>query len=160
MKYTLHIVGPLCIIGLVCLLVAGCSTNYSGIDNTKVRRTTVVTTKQYEYLKAQLDDLARDLYEFENYLERDPKFLLYVMDHDLDAVERGGKPRGSFSDYFVPNMAKALAAGVAKKDVMARLDRVVALAEKKIYLSRFVAQLMEDGGPTAVRSYANEWIGK
>ena len=80
------------------------------------------------------------------------------MDRDLDAVEQGREARGSFSDYFVPNAAKALKAGAARKDIATRIDRVIALAEKEIYLSSLVAQLMKEGGSAAVRSYADEWI--
>lgn len=149
----------LCIVGLVCL-IAGCTNNQTPASGTgtEAPKTTVVTIEQHEDLKAQVDDLTGDLRMLEDYLDSDPKFLLRMMDRDLDAVERGENPRGSFSDRFVPIAAEALATGAAKKDVTARIDRVIALAEKEIYLSGFVAQLMKEGGPAAVRSYADEWI--
>ncbi|MBI2003805.1 MAG: hypothetical protein HYS78_02420 [Parcubacteria group bacterium] len=148
MKYTL------CVIGLVCLAV-GCTDSQMP---TETPVTTLVTTEQHEYLEARVDSLSRELRELREYLEDDPNFLLRVMDRDLDAAERGEEPRGSFSDYFVPNAAKALEAGATREDVNARIDRVIVLAEKGRYLSSFVSQLMKEGGPTAVRSYADEWI--
>ncbi len=156
----------LCIVGLVCL-IAGCANNQTPASGTgtEALKTTAVTTEQHERLKVQVDgwteELPRfigELHDLQEYLERDPNYLLYLMDRDLDAVERGENTRGSFSDYFVPNAVKALAAGATKKDIMTRIDRVIALAEKEIYLSGYVAQLMKEGGPAAVRSYADEWI--
>lgn len=159
MKYTL------CVVGLVCSLVAiGCGKDEAA--------TVTITQAEYDELKGRVDKLDeyvkgieertfprifQDLSEIE-YMERDPRFLLWRMDRDLEAAEQGKETHGSFSDYFVPNAAKALEAGASRKDITTRIDRVIALAEKKIYLSGFVAQLMKEGGPTAVRSYVDEWI--
>ena len=150
MKYMLSI------ISLVCLVVVGCTNNQTPpASNVAV---VTITQEEHDRLKAQVASLNEELNELYGYLESDPKFLLYLMDRDLDAAEQGRDTRGSFSDYFVPNAAKALKAGASRKDIAARIDRVVALAEKKVYLSSFVAQLMSEGGPTAVRSYADKWI--
>lgn len=151
MKYMLSI------IGLVCLFAVGCTNNQTPAPASSAEIITV-TQEEHDRLKAQITSLNEELNEFREYLENDPRFLLHLMDRDLDAAEREQETRGSFSDYFVPNAAKALRAGASKKDITARFDRVVALAEKEIYLSSFVAQLMKEGGPTAVRSYADEWI--
>lgn len=147
------------VIGLICLFAVGCTNNQTPApaSNTSAEVTTV-TKEEHDRLKAQVASLNEELNELREYLENDSRFLLHLMDRDLDAVERGQKTRGSFSDYFVPNAAKALKAGASRKDITTRFDRVVALAEKEIYLSSFVAQLMKEGGPAAVRSYADELI--
>ncbi|PIU42567.1 MAG: hypothetical protein COS98_02270 [Parcubacteria group bacterium CG07_land_8_20_14_0_80_35_11] len=138
MKYVLSI------IGLVCLVAVGCTNN-----QTPTPASSTVTQEEY----TQVVSLNEELNELLEYLENDFRFFLYLMDRDLDAVEQGREPRGSFSDYFVPNAAKALKAGASREDITTRIDRVVALAKKEIYLSGYVAQLMKEGGPTAVRSY-------
>lgn len=112
----------------------------------------------HENLKAQTEGLAGEMHDFREYLESDHKFFLFLMDRDLDAVERGENSHGSFTDYFVPNATKALKAGATKKDIDIRINRVIALAEKNIYLSSFVEQLMKEGGAKAIRSYVNTSI--
>lgn len=152
MKYMLSI------IGLVCLFAVGCTNNQTPAPASSAEVATVTKDQDVDRLKAQVASINEELNELREYLENDSRFLLHLMDRDLDAAEQGRETRGSFSDYFVPNAAKALKAGASRKDVTARFDRVVALAEKGIYLSSFVAQLMKEGGPTAVRSYADEWV--
>ena len=148
------------IIGLICLVIVtvGCADKQTPAP--PVKSDIMVTQEEHECLKSEVACLNEELRELREYLENDPKFLLHLMDRDLDAVEQGRDARGSFSDYFVPNMAKAMEAGASKKDVEARLNRAIALAEKKLYLSSFIAQLMNEGGPEAVRSYAFGWIGQ
>jgi predicted nucleic-acid-binding protein len=140
------------IIGLICLVIVavGCADKQTPAP---VVTSEIVTVSEVAYLNEELRELRE-------YLENDPKFLLHLMDRDLDAVEHGRDARGSFSDYFVPNMAQALKAGASKKDVEDRLNRAIALAERELYLSSFIAQLMNEGGPDAVRSYAFGWIGQ
>ncbi len=150
----------LSVINLVCLVVlVGCASNQAPASDSSAKVATV-TQEDYNLLKEQVVSINEELGELREYLDSDPKFLLHLMDRDLDAAEQGRKTRGSFSDYFVPNAAKALRAGASRKDITTRFDRVVALAEKEIYLSSFVAQLMKEGGPAAVRSYADGWIGR
>jgi hypothetical protein len=151
MKYVLNI------IGLVCLVAAvGCTNNRTPTP----MEVATVTQEEHNRLKSQVASLNEELEELREYLGKDPEFFLYLMDYDLNAIERGQEARGSFSDYFVPNAARALKAGASRKDITTRLDRVVTLAEKEIYLSSFVTELMENGGPSAVHSYAFEWIGQ
>lgn len=111
-----------------------------------------------ENLGARVEELTGGLHDIQEYINSEPRFLLFLMDRDLDAVERGEKSHGSFTDYFVPNATKALKAGATKKDIDIRINRVIALAEKNIYLSSFVEQLMKEGGAKAVRSYVNASI--
>jgi hypothetical protein len=151
MKYVLNI------IGLVCLVAAvGCTNNRTPTPTEVV----TVTQEEHNRLKSEVASLNEKLKELREYLGKDPEFFLYLMDCDLNAIERGQEARGSFSDYFVPNAARALEAGASRKDIATRLDKVVTLAEKGIYLSSYVAELMEKGGPSAVHSYAFEWMGK
>jgi outer membrane murein-binding lipoprotein Lpp len=139
-------------------LALGCSHQQAPAPTTSTAATLATKTdvnNDIVYLKADVNELKSEVTELREYLENDPRFLLRAMDRDLDSVESGREPRGSFSDYFVPNAAKALRAGASKKEVTSRIDRVIALAEKKVYLSSYVRELMETGGPAAVRSYAD-----
>ena len=148
----------MCIVGLVCLVTVGCTSSQTIDPVASGTEVTTVTREEYNRLEVQGENLGEELKEVRGYFENDPSFFLNLMDQDLDAVEQGREARGSFSDYFVPNAAKALAAGASKKDVAVRFDRLIALAEKKVYLSGFVAELMEKGGAAAVRTYADEWM--
>lgn len=104
-----------------------------------------------EEVAALRADLAR--------LETDPRFLLLEMDFDLDAIEKGEEPRGSFTDYFVVNAGRALEMGASRQEIEARVDRLIALADKGIYLSTFVERLVKEGGTNAVRQYVKDCIG-
>lgn len=132
------------IVGLFILIVAGC---VAGCVDKQTPAS--VTQEEHDRLKQEVTSLNEELRDL-----RDPRFLLHLVDRELDAVENGRNARGSFSDYFVPNAAKALEAGATKRDIEIRIDRVIALAEKDIYLSSLVAKLMDEGGPEAVHSYA------
>jgi len=79
--------------------------------------------------------------------------LLAAMDHDLDQIEHKGIPCGSFTDYFAINAEDAITAGASRKDVDRRVARLLALAEKKIYLSGYEAGLAEDGGTAQIKEY-------
>ncbi len=114
---------------------------------------TYASTVEFEGLKRDVSNLYDRISELEKEIETNPDFFIRRMDRDLDLLEKGQNPHGSFSDYFVPNAMAALKAGAAKKEVLTRLERVVALAEKKVYLSSYVGQLVREGGIEAVRSY-------
>ncbi|MDO8505193.1 MAG: hypothetical protein Q7S48_01260 [bacterium] len=118
----------------------------------------IIYKKAHENLKAQVEELAGELHNLQEYLNSDPRFFLFLMDRDLDAIERGDNSHGNFIDDFVPNAAKALKAGATRKEIDIRINRVIALAEKNIYLSSFVEQLMKEGGAKAVRAYVNASI--
>lgn len=157
MKYALSIIGLV----YLAIFTVGCADKQTPTPATSdVATVTTVTQEEHEQLKSEVAYLNEELRELREYLENDPQFLLHLMDRDMDAVENGRNARGSFSDYFVPNMAQAMKAGASKKDVEARLNRAIALAERELYLSSFIAQLMEEGGPDAVRSYAFGGIGQ
>jgi len=82
--------------------------------------------------------------------------LLAAMDHDLDQIEQGGNPCGSFTDYFAINAADAITAGASRKEVDRRVARLIALAEKKIYLSGYETELAENGGTAEVKKYMDD----
>ncbi len=84
-----------------------------------------------------------------------PQAILKAMDHDLDAIEKGGNACGSFSDYFIPNASDAIRAGASRKAVNARIERAVALAAKGKFLSSYEAEIVRRDGPRAVREYAD-----
>lgn len=111
-------------------------------------------------LRSEVDYLARVLSQLEGWADH-PRgaYSLYLLDHDLELVERGEEPRGSYSDFFVPNMSTALEAGATKEEVGARLERLISLAEAGKPTSSFVRSMMDDEGPAGVRAYAESWIG-
>jgi hypothetical protein len=111
-------------------------------------------------LTLKITSMEQELDLLRQYTANDPEYFLFLMDQDLDAVEQGGAVVGSFSDYFVPNAAKAFAAGAAPKAVDDRINRVITLAEQGIYLSSHMKTLMDQGGPGAVRSYVKDWINQ
>lgn len=107
-------------------------------------------------LEGEVKALKDDSRMLQGYLERDKGFFLYLLDYDLDAVDKGElHPRGRFSDFFVPNLHGALRAGATREEVGARLDRLIALAKRGSYLSGSVKDLMGRGGAMAIREYAN-----
>lgn len=107
-----------------------------------------------EVLSAQArQDLAARVFDSD-----DHRFVLRVMDAELDAVEVDQSPSGSFTDYFVPMMAKAIEAGASRGEVSQRLERLIDLAHDEKYFSGWVQGAMEEGGARAIRSYAWDWI--
>ncbi|OGF52224.1 hypothetical protein A3I27_01375 [Candidatus Giovannonibacteria bacterium RIFCSPLOWO2_02_FULL_43_11b] len=110
----------------------------------------------FNRLKEQFDALKTDVRTLEEYLEKDPRFLLSMMDRDLNATERGRDARGSFTDYFIPTAVEAIRIDAKKSEVNVRINRVIALAIQGKYLSGYAAQLTEKGGPDAIRAYADE----
>ena len=87
-----------------------------------------------------------------------PQVYLKRMDADLDAVERGENPMGSFSDWFAINAGHAFANGASKKEIDARTERLISLAKQGKFLSSYLERLMNDGGAKAVRDYVSTII--
>ncbi len=85
--------------------------------------------------------------------EKNMVALLAAMDYDLNQIESGKDPCGSFTDYFAVNGWYAIKAGASRAAVNQRVDRLIALAEKKIYLSGYEEGLVKDGGTAAIRKY-------
>ena len=110
-------------------------------------------------LRSEVDYLARDLEQVQAWADREGAYSLYLLDNDLDRVEKGEHPRGSFSDFFILNMGSALSAGVPEAEVEARLERLIALAEGGKSFSTYVSLLLAEGGADAVRAYAKGKTG-
>ena len=94
----------------------------------------------------------------EHPLEVSPRYWLQLMDNDIEAVSRGNEPSGSFTDVFVPNAGEALKLGATRREVNVRIERAVGLAKKGKYISLGMKRMMDEGGPVAVREYADSWI--
>lgn len=139
-----------------CFALSGCTKSQSPTPAPKaiVSNTVTVSIEEFESLKNSVASLERQVMGFRDYLETDPKYLLHTLDHDLDAVERDEEPIGSFTDWFVPNAYTAMKVGAATAEVQARFERAIALAEQGKYISAYMANLMNTGGPEAVRNYA------
>lgn len=110
-------------------------------------------SEQLKRLQYEVESLSQWLLKVEWYVKKDHGFYLYVLDTDLDILENGGEPRGSFSDYFVPTLDEALDVGVPTEELRIRVERVIELAERGHYYSDYLRKLMNDGGPDNVREY-------
>lgn len=62
---------------------------------------------------------------------------------------------GSFTDHFVIMLGKARNAGATPADLNARLDRVLALAKQKKYLSSVLREV-DESGPGRLDAYIAE----
>jgi len=125
------------------------------------------TSDDLKVLKARIDELEAkvaaltpqaEAETLESEEPNDPSALLQILDQDLDAVEQGGDPRGSFTDYFCPTLAKALEAGASRKQVDARINRLIQLADEDKFLSSYQINLWEKGGSEAVLAHVHSWI--
>lgn len=116
--------------------------------------------KEFNRFKERVEGFEKELDVVYDFHEKDPKFLLFLLDHELDLVEDKGKTRGSFTDYFVVLLADALKAGAPKNEVFYRVDRLIVLAEQKKFLSSYEENLFMEGGSKAVREYINDWLGE
>lgn len=117
----------------------------------------VVTAKQYGKLEEQVNRLTTEVDHLQQYANSRPDFYLWAMDHDLAAAERGTIPYGSFTDYFVPNARNALQFGATRRAVEKRIDKLIVLAKKKVYISSYEARL---GSPAAIRAYVERQISQ
>jgi hypothetical protein len=92
--------------------------------------------------------------------EDDQKDYLHWLDIDLDAVSKGQGTCGSYTDWFVPNIAGALEAGTPRAAINQRIDRLVELANQGKFLSSYERELFEvnNGGAAALRSYIEATI--
>lgn len=86
------------------------------------------------------------------------EYYLDLMNQDLDAVEKGDFPEGSFTDFFLTNATKAFEAGATREEISSRIDRLIVLAKGGKHLSLYVEELFRDGGEEAIRSFVNENI--
>jgi hypothetical protein len=151
------------IIGLVLFGIVACTSNankattqaqvLTPVPASKVTVNQVVTKDDLANLEKRVEHLGEQLSLIHEYNEGDYRFLLFIMDHDLDAAERGEEGFGSFTDCFVPNLADAMKLGAPRKDVEARINRMINLAKKSVYLSSYEADLAKAGGVKAIRSY-------
>ena len=123
-------------------------------SNTKIQR----LTEELEKMRVIQVPVLREPKYTDPFLTKDPAVYLGRMDQDLDDVERGENPVGSFSDWFAINAAEAAKNGASKKEIDARVERLIRLAKEGKPLSTFVITLMDDGGPAAIREYVNSAI--
>jgi len=117
-----------------------------------------VSKSEFDDMKKQVGDAFQEVSVLQEYVASQPSYYLWLMDRDLDALEAGNDPAGSFTDYFMPSAHQALLVGAPKREVWQRIERAIQLADSGVYLSGYLHELMTKGGGKAVRAYAEKWL--
>lgn len=91
----------------------------------------------------------------DDYHGNDRQFYLDRLSLDIQRLQSSQTACGSYSDYFVPNAAKAVIAGAPREDVMVHVDQYVKLVEKG---NQFVSSYPRRSKPEDLRSYATQVI--
>ncbi len=98
-------------------------------------------------------DEKKNLEKFISNLKKNPEFFLFVLDTELSSAEKSEEPYGSFSDFFVPTINEALNAGVSRLEIQRRIDKLIQLANKGLFVSSYEEELFKDGGIKAIINY-------
>jgi hypothetical protein len=84
-----------------------------------------------ELLERNVSELNKTIDEL---TDQHPEVMVEWLTRDLDLLERGQEPSGSFSDSFVATIVRIKEAGGYDEDINALLDRLIYLAgEGKYY---------------------------
>ncbi len=103
------------------------------------------TSKEFFVLRNSFDELVM----------KNPKLALDLLDVDIQKVEQGREPRGSFTDYVEPMLREVLQNGATSTEVNQRLDKILALAKDGKFYSSFLYQV-NAGGPSELEHYFSE----
>ena len=76
-----------------------------------------------------------------------------MLDQVLNDIAVGRNATGSFTDYFVPTISRAIDAGASQEEVNIRVDRLLELTERGFRYSVWFNKLLDEGGREAVRAY-------
>jgi hypothetical protein len=136
-------------------VMVGCNTMSvvpTKTENSKLAPDSVIVAQSVPVINGQLDFMPDSFCN--ELLDDTPEAILKAVDHDLDAVAAGRFPCGNFAENFVQHLENATAAGAASYEINARVDRLISLAEKGIFLSTFERYLFKEKGSRALREYA------
>ena len=148
------------VFGLLCLVGSGVGSYFANRQSASTPSSvTTVSVDEFNKLIGMHEGLVASINrlqdEFEVLVHSNPRFILARLDQCLDAMTEywGDKPGcGSFTDWFQPELARALEVGASKKEIAVRLDRVFSMAKEGKYFSSYLRQI-DNEGPDALQEY-------